>query len=182
MMAQDTGPVQARPTGWRWVVGIGAGLLLALFWGFDWLVMNVPFFGCLGAGLLALVFLVMGLLRRKNRKPAGRLLLALSLASILCIGLTVATVRFNWHMGQKNAERIVVAVRAYQKDHDGAFPGSLEALVPHYMDRVPSSRIGIMSGYRYQTDEFRTTLMWIRIPPFGRPGYDFVEDRWWYAD
>jgi len=169
-------------TAWHWPVGLCVGLLLLFFWGFDGLVMNVPLFGCLGAGLLALVVLVMGLLRRKNRKPMARLLMALSLASILSIGLTVATVRFNWHMGQKNAERIVEAVRAFQKDHGGAYPENLEALVPGYLDRVPSSRIGIMSNYRYWIDGERASLMWIQIPPFGRPGYDFADDRWWYVD
>lgn len=183
MSARDVKPAQEGVTEKRpWAVGIAVGFLLLVFWGFDGLVMNVPLFGCLAAGLLALVVLVMGLLRRKNRKPMARLLIALSLASILSIGLTVAMVRLNWHMGQRNSERIVEAVRAFQKDHGGAYPESLEELVPHYLDRVPRSRIGIMSDYRYWIDGDRASLMWIQIPPFGRPGYDFAESRWWYAD
>ena len=183
MGAGNAKPAPGGMAGKRpWVVGTAVGILLLLFWGFDWLVMNVPLFGCLAAGLLALVVLVPGLLRRKNRKPMARLLMALGLASILSIGLTAATVRFNWHMGQKNAERIVEAVRAFQKDHGGAYPGSLEALVPDYLDGVPHSRIGIMGGYHYWIDKDRASLMWIQIPPFGRPGYDFAESRWWYAD
>jgi hypothetical protein len=172
------GTAEKRP----WVVGTAVGLVLCVFWVFDWLVMNVPLFGCLAAGLLALVVLVLGLLRRKSRKPMARLLMALSLASILSIGLTAITVRFNWHMGQKNAERIVEAVRAFQKDHGNAYPESLEALVPEYLDRVPHSRIGIMWSYRYWIDNDRASLMWIQIPPFGRQGYDFAEDRWWTLD
>lgn len=183
MSAVEAKPAQVDGKARRhWPVGIAVGFLLLVFWGFDGLVMNVPLFGCLAAGLLALVVLIMGLLRRKNRKPMARLLMALSLASILSIGLTVATVRFNWHMGQKNAERIIEAVRAYQKDHGGAYPEDLEALVPDYLDGVPLSRIGIMSGYRYWIDGERASLMWIQVPPFGRPGYDFAEDRWWYLD
>ena len=163
-------------------MGISISLLLILFWGLDGLVMNLPFLGSFGAGLLAVVLGVLVILRKRARKQGTRLLLAMSLASILTVGLNIGTVRFNWWLGQRNAERIVEAVRAYQKDHGGAYPPRLQDLVPDYLGRVPRSRLGIMSGFRYSIYDGKPSLLWIKIPPFGRPGYDFVESRWWYVD
>ena len=39
-----------------------------------------------------------------------------------------------------------------------------------------------VTDYHYFNNQPDVHLMWVDMPPFGRPGYDFIEERYTYVD
>ena len=66
-------------------------------------------------------------------------------------------------------ETLIAAVKAYHTKHR-SYPESLQALVPEYLDKVPQAKYTLMSSpFRYLTSPQGPSLMYVELPPFGRP-------------
>lgn len=51
-----------------------------------------------------------------------------------------------------NLAQIRAAIAAYQRDH-GAYPPSLEALVPRYLRAIPKDPVTLQRNWRLETEE-----------------------------
>ncbi len=88
------------------------------------------------------------------------------------------------------ADRVVAACDAYRTAH-GRYPTKLDDLVPEQLPSVPRAKPTLMFGSFFYSDGHAVTgedgkqhpsLMYVQIPPFGRPVYLFDEKRWSYLD
>jgi hypothetical protein len=99
------------------------------------------------------------------------------------LALVVGNARLQSQMARANAELIVNACTRYQTDN-GTFPATLEMLVPKYLESVPRAKYALVLGeFFYQ--EFKAdehTLMYVNLPPFGRPYYKLEAAKWGYID
>lgn len=142
----------------------------------------------LGQGIIsmfvAVCLLLVGLPRTLTRKFAHvrrqRLRnLAIYLgAVVLVVGLNA----LNLWIAQRRADEVVAAVKAYRADH-GAYPRTLGALVPRYLEEVPRAKYTLtFHKFQYIPSENSPLLMYIGLPPFGRPVYSFARNAWSYID
>jgi len=101
---------------------------------------------------------------------------------IATMALVFANAWVQSKIARANAEVIIQACKEYQKSH-GIFPSTLDALVPKHLRSVPRAKYCLFLGnYWYTEWRGRQALMWMAIPPFGRPYYVFEEARWGYLD
>jgi len=140
----------------------------------------------MGQGVLAvlatLVLLAVAIVRgiRRHNRPA---LLALRVAIALSLApAALGAIALNNLHARHQAERIIAACEAFARDR-GTFPESLEELVPRYLRSIPLAKYALAFGrFRYDSLDGRHSLMWVAIPPFGRPYYVLEERRWGYLD
>jgi hypothetical protein len=100
-------------------------------------------------------------------------------AIMLVFGLNWANNRLAWH----RAEGLIAAVKAYHATHQ-RYPRTLDDLVPAFVERIPLAKytLGPTNTFRYIPFEPDPALMYVTLPPFGRPIYSFTRDRWNYLD
>jgi hypothetical protein len=88
------------------------------------------------------------------------------------------------------ADGVIAACDAYRTAH-GRYPTKLDDLVPELLPSVPRAKPTLMFGSFFYVDgssvtgedgKQRPSLMYVQIPPFGRPVYLFDEKRWSYLD
>ena len=87
-------------------------------------------------------------------------------------------------IAQSRFEVIIQACKQYQKDK-GHYPDKLEDLVPAYLYSVPRAKYCVSFGefdYFAGSRDSSPTLMWTKLPPFGRPYYNFKDGRYGYLD
>src|SRR4029077_12640957 len=131
-----------------------------------------------GGPIWLLVSLIKALIRRNN----WSLSLYRIVIPLVTMGLVFANARLQSKIARSHAELIIQACKQYQKSH-GIFPPTLHALVQEYLRSVPRAKYSLIFGdYWYSEWKGRHDLMWIEIPPFGRPYYIFEEARWGYLD
>jgi hypothetical protein len=60
----------------------------------------------------------------------------------------------------------------------------LDDLVPAFVERIPLAKytLGPYNKFHYIPYEPAPSLMYVSLPPFGRPIYSFARDRWNYLD
>jgi hypothetical protein len=102
---------------------------------------------------------------------------AAGLGVLLVLGL-LAFVPLNNMLAKQRAEDLKTACYQYKEQH-GDFPERLQDMVPEFIPNVP------LAKYTPRYGEFsyhKGNLMWVSIPPFGRPYYDFYAERWGFLD
>ena len=79
-------------------------------------------------------------------------------------------------IARARAEGVIEAVDHYHRDK-GAYPQSLQQLVPAYLTAVPTPRIGPGVFY-YLGAPDDPHLMYADFPPFGRASWSFNDRKW----
>lgn len=90
----------------------------------------------------------------------------------------------NWtnnRIAQTRAENLVAEIKTFHSRY-GHYPASLQELVPEFIEQVPLAKytLGFNRFIYYGGKD--AMLMYVAIPPFGRPYYNFADDRWGYLD
>ena len=116
------------------------------------------------------------------KKPGWRIALIRLALPLLTLGIVVGNSALQSRIAKFNAERIVVAVEQFRSTN-GSYPNKLDELVPRYLEAVPRAKFCLVfSEFMYLTSNEQHTLMWVSIPPFGRPTYNFEQRKWGYLD
>ncbi|MCU7837450.1 MAG: hypothetical protein KZQ83_19690 [gamma proteobacterium symbiont of Taylorina sp.] len=79
------------------------------------------------------------------------------------------------------SEILITKIEKYKKDN-GSYPKKLEALIPKYIESIPSAKYASMSRFHYSNSQEFTSLYYVTMPPFGRHSYDFSEKKWDHYD
>jgi hypothetical protein len=160
---------------------VRAGILALLLIGVDCFLFNQGAIALLVAAWLVVIALPLALIRKRY---AGVRLLRLRDVGILLAG-AVVVIPINMFQNQVARERattLIAAVNAYH-EKEGAWPATLETLVPRYIESVPRAKYAILFGdFRYRASAGATWLEYTSLPPFGRPVYNFEKQRWNYLD
>ena len=116
------------------------------------------------------------------KRPGWRIALIRLALPLLTLGIVVGNSALQSRIAKSNAERIVVAVEQFRSTN-GAYPNKLDELVPRYLEAVPRAKFCLVFGeFMYLTSNEQHTLIWVAIPPFGRPTYNFEQRKWGYLD
>lgn len=91
-------------------------------------------------------------------------------AFVAGLGLDIA----NKKIAMSRAETIITACRAY-KDKTGAYPETLQALVPEYLKSVPRAKYTVLWG-KFHYGEGR--LAWTATPMTVLPSFNLNAGRW----
>jgi hypothetical protein len=110
-------------------------------------------------------------------------------ARVRNIGIIMAAVilvfvanTMNNKLARQRAEEVVAAIEAFRAK-ENRYPANLQELVPGYLPSVPLAKYTLMfNEFRYLPSVTDPSLMYIALPPFGRPTYRFKERRWGYLD
>jgi hypothetical protein len=90
----------------------------------------------------------------------------------------------NWannRIAQAQAEDLVAEIKTFHSKY-GHYPASLNELVPEFIEHVPLAKYTLaFNRFIYRGGE-DAMLMYVALPPFGRPYYNFADDRWGYLD
>jgi hypothetical protein len=153
---------------------IGAGVLL----GIDVVVSGSFLFSMLLGPVWLLVAIPKAIIHRRDwRVSVTRVVIPL-----VTLVLVFGNASVQSRMARATAERIINACTRYQATN-GIYPKTLGILIPKYLDSVPRARYAlIFAEFRYWELNGQHTLMWVSVPPFGRPYYKFEEARWGYLD
>lgn len=96
--------------------------------------------------------------------------------------LVFALNAMNNRLAQARAETLIEAVKTFHTKNQ-RYPGSLEELVPDFVDQVPLAKYTLgFNQFWYTTSDSSITLSYIQFPPFGRRAYSFAENAWGYLD
>ena len=153
---------------------IGAGVLLVA----DIAVYGSFLFSAVICPVWFLAVAARAIIRREN----GRLALARVTIPVIALGIALGNAALQSRIAQANAERIIDAALQYRAAH-GAYPRSVDALVPRFLDSVPRAKYALaFANFKYYEFKGEHTLMWVSVPPFGRPYYNFEKARWGYLD
>lgn len=88
----------------------------------------------------------------------------------------------NNKLARSRAETVIAAVDSFHSAQS-RYPASLEQLVPAYLPSVPSAKYTfVFNDFRYLSSADGAMLMYVALPPFGRPVYNFKTQRWGYLD
>jgi hypothetical protein len=159
-------------------LALGLSLLLVVV---DAFVLNQGAIAFLVGAWLVLVSVPRALLLKRFR--GVRLL---RLAGI-GIGLVAVVVVFALNalqnrMARHRAEAVIVAVEAFHADQK-RYPENLAQLAPEYLESVPRAKYTVFfHDFIYFASAGDATLMFVALPPFGRPTYRFVSGKWGYLD
>lgn len=143
----------------------------------------------LNQGVIALITLIIGLpillirtlVSYKDKALRKKRFIVVGIFSIM-VFLILTSNGINNKIAEKRAELIIVACEEY-KDKYGAFPSSLSALVPEFLDKIPRAKYTFsFNSYRYLTPEDKHEIMYVTLPPFGRRYYELENKRWGYID
>ena len=93
--------------------------------------------------------------------------LAVYLAAAVLVGAVHA---YNINIAQSRGQALVSAIQSFRAENR-TYPGSLEELVPKYIDRVQTAAYGRF--YYLNNAQAGPLFFYVTIPPFGRRGYCF---------
>jgi hypothetical protein len=132
--------------------------------------------------LVCPVWLLLSGIRGLIRRPGWRVGLFRALVPVLTLALVLANAAVQSNIARANAQRIITATERFHTAN-GRYPGKLEDLVPQYLASVPRAKYALMFGeFGYVSTPNSHGIMWVGMPPFGRPFYKFEEKRWGYLD
>lgn len=98
------------------------------------------------------------------------------------VALIVVFNVINNRVAQARAEKLVAAVEAFHAK-TGFYPRTLQELVPTYINGVPRAKYSLaFNQFMYWRTQESALLLYVSMPPFGRPAYFFGEKRWSYID
>ncbi|CAB1370640.1 hypothetical protein [Denitratisoma oestradiolicum] len=173
-MSEISKPVTARSLSHALVLGM---LLIVV----DGLVLNQGGIALLVMLWLLLVGMPRTLLARKYAVQRRR---RLSGQGICCAAalLVLAMNYANNQLARSRAENLVAAVETFHRDQQ-RYPHRLDELVPRYLSRLPLAKYTLMfNEFRYIPGEQDPELLYVELPPFGRPVYSFRRKEWGYLD
>jgi hypothetical protein len=151
-----------------------AGVLLAL----DVLLYGSFLFSFFVGPIWLLFAIAKAIVRRNN----WALALKRVLIPLITLGVVFGNAWLQSRVARVNAELIIDACARY-KTNTGVYPAKLGDLVPGYMRSVPRAKYALLWGdFFYMDYKDQHSLMWIEIPPFGRPFYDFEKAKWGFLD
>ena len=130
------------------------------------------------------IWFLVSVVKSAIQLPTGRLILLRIAIPMLTLGLVFGNNALQWKMAEANAARIIEACEEFHTAN-GKYPGKLEELVPGYLKTIPRAKycVGELGEFRYWNyDGQDASLMWYKIPPFGRKTYTFADRRWGYID
>jgi hypothetical protein len=85
-------------------------------------------------------------------------------------------------MARQRAGIVIAAVEAFHAA-EKRYPENLAQLAPKYLESVPRAKYTVFFGdFIYCASAGDATLMFVALPPFGRPIYRFVIGKWGYLD
>lgn len=156
----------------RWSI-LGAVTLV----GIDGVVSGSFMISILVCPIWFLVALIAAIFRKKSR------ILAVKIAiPILTFVALYGNASLQSAVARENAKMIIEACSNYLKV-TGVYPKALEDLIPYQLDSVPRAKYALSLGeFKYWEHDGRHWLMWVDIPPFGRPYYVLEEAKWGYLD
>jgi len=141
--------------------------------------------GCSGSFLLSLIccptwFLGCLLKGVEDRVGWRRIFLRTAIPAVT-LGSAWAGNAVQIKIAEANSRRIIAACERFQAAN-GAFPGTLDELVPDQLPSVPRAKYCLAYGRFLYFNDGRPMLGWYVVPPFGRRTYDFETRRWNYID
>lgn len=88
----------------------------------------------------------------------------------------------NNEIAARRADRINAAVEQFHsKTH--RYPNALSELVPEFIKRIPLAKYTLeLNSFKYIHNKTDPLLLYVAIPPFGRPTYSFARRTWAYSD
>jgi len=160
----------------------------SVIWAAGFYIWDVLIFGLpvIGLGFSFLAFVSHGLFaivrKAKQEGELARRYAWQGLIYLVCVAAILGSHNLNLKMGASNAERIIVAVETFYRDHN-RFPEKLEELKPTYLERIPRAAVRFNANeYRYWSEEDRYQLLWVKVPPYMRAVYDFSTKEWIVID
>lgn len=124
-----------------------------------------------GLGLLAGYRFMRGAKEKAGASAAKALMFAGMF--IAALGLDAA----NKSIAMSRAETIIAACRSY-KDKTGAYPETLQVLVPEHLKSVPRAKYTVLwSAFHYRNGR----LAWMLVPMTVMPSYDLNAGKWSFA-
>lgn len=161
---------------------VRSGVLALLLIGVDCFLFNQGVIALLVAVWLIFIAAPLALIRKRY---VGLRLLRFRDVGIVLAGavLVIPINMFQNRMARERATRLVAAVNTYH-EREGAWPATLEILVPRYIESVPRAKYtAIFGDFRYYVAPSQAPrLEYTSLPPFGRPVYNFEKQRWNYLD
>lgn len=142
------------------------------------------------AGIATFVMVLLGIVRVARGggvAVVGRHIrsgFALTVIYPIMMASVVATIWANNRIARGRADEIVAALKLYRSEN-GDYPVRLAELVPRYMPVVPRAKYTFSFNefdYHYDPRDHRGYLMYVALPPFGRPTYWLGRDAWGYLD
>lgn len=140
------------------------------------------------AGIATFVMVLFGIVRVARGVAANNGYIRSGFAIIaiysIMMASVVATIQANNRIARGRADEIVAALKLY-RSATGDYPVRLMELVPGYMPVVPRAKYTLMFNefdYHYDPTARRGFLMYVALPPFGRPTYRLDTDTWEYLD
>lgn len=115
--------------------------------------------------------------QRRSRLAQGAILLGAALVVLACNAA-------NNHIARSRADTLIAAIEAFDQKHQ-RFPSSLDELVPDFIDHVPAAKWILNPGFGrfyYFARADRHWLMYMAMPPLGRPFYHCEKAQWGYVD
>lgn len=100
---------------------------------------------------------------------------------VLTVILVFSFIISNNYLAKYRTEKLIKVCNVY-KDKYGHYPEKLEDLVPDYYSKVPSAKLGMWGKYWYSSYEGKHSIMYVAIPPFGRPYFKLEENKWGFMD
>lgn len=100
---------------------------------------------------------------------------------ILTVVLVFSFIISNNHLARSRTEKLIKVCNVYKEKY-GHYPEKLEDLVPEYYSKVPRAKLGVWGQYTYLAIDGKHSIMYISMPPFGRPCFKLEENKWGFLD
>ncbi len=133
--------------------------------------------------LLVVVFVflpktIFGHIRKREYKTGYIKCLIYGSAAFLVFGSNY----LNNIIAHNRSVTLITTIEQYKSDN-GVYPESLEALVPKYIESVPTAKFTLSwNRFYYWGQDGDASLLYVAVPPFGRPIYRFSKKKWGYLD
>jgi hypothetical protein len=128
------------------------------------------------------IWFVVSVIKSAIQRPGWTVALVRAAIPLVTFALVLGNSAVQSRIAKANAERIIAACEKFRADN-GRFPDTLDELVPAYMPFIPRAKYCLeWNKYQYINIEGHPILLWVDIPPFGRPTYNFQKRRWGYLD
>ena len=158
---------------------IAAGVIFVI----DAFLMCQGVWSLLGAVVLLIVTLATIRKTSNVRVVVARLAIAILLAPSVWASLYAQN-----ELARARAATVIAAVDRYHAER-GSYPKALADLVPTYLPSIPRAKYQTFGEFTYIDGrtgdpgaEQRPILLYVALPPFGRPTYDFRSHSWGYID
>lgn len=128
------------------------------------------------------IWFLVSVTKSATQKPGWTVALVRAAIPLVTLAVVLGNSAVQSRIAKANAERIIAACDKFHAG-TGTFPNALDELVPDYMQFIPRAKYCLeWDKYEYINGDGHPILLWVEIPPFGRPTYNFEDRRWGYLD